>query len=366
MKLAPVMGITRIANISGLDTIGVPVYAAHRPNSRSLSVMQGKGCTHADAKASALMEAVETYHAETIDLPLRLNSHAELGCQYNVIDVSRLPESKDRAFTPYARILWIEGADMMSGEKKFVPYEMVHLDYRVDLPCGHGCFIPSSNGLASGNHMLEALIHATCEVIETDALETWRLKGDAARRADKVSLDTVADRRCLDILGLFRRAQVHVGVWDITNGSGIPAFLCRILPDIAPDISGLRPASGMGCHLSKDVALLRALTEAAQSRLTFIAGSRDDLDREAYKMFLSPENHARWLESISDLPPSARDFSDIVSCHGDSLERDMDTLLDKLRESGIEEAVAVDLTKPAFGIPVVRVIIPGLKGSAEP
>jgi ribosomal protein S12 methylthiotransferase accessory factor len=73
------MGITRISNITGLDRIGIPVAIACRPNSRGLSVSQGKGLDLAAAKASALMESVEAYHAERITLPLKLGSYEEFG-----------------------------------------------------------------------------------------------------------------------------------------------------------------------------------------------------------------------------------------------------------------------------------------------
>ena len=65
----PVMGITRIANVTGFDTIGIPVVMVTRPNSRSISVSQGKGFDVPSAKASGVMESIESYHAERIDLP---------------------------------------------------------------------------------------------------------------------------------------------------------------------------------------------------------------------------------------------------------------------------------------------------------
>src|ERR1700683_2893370 len=64
LPLAPRMGITRVAVLTGLDVLGVPVVAATRPNSRSIAVHQGKGVTLAAAKASAVMEAVETLHRD--------------------------------------------------------------------------------------------------------------------------------------------------------------------------------------------------------------------------------------------------------------------------------------------------------------
>src|SRR5713226_979938 len=60
------MGITRLGNITGLDRIGIPVAVAVRPNSRSVSVSQGKGLDLPQAMASALMEACEGFHAEEI------------------------------------------------------------------------------------------------------------------------------------------------------------------------------------------------------------------------------------------------------------------------------------------------------------
>jgi ribosomal protein S12 methylthiotransferase accessory factor len=65
------MGITRLANVTGLDVIGIPVYMAVRPNSRSITVSQGKGLDREAARVSALMESAEAWHAETVNLPWR-------------------------------------------------------------------------------------------------------------------------------------------------------------------------------------------------------------------------------------------------------------------------------------------------------
>src|ERR1700716_4064363 len=71
------MGITRLGNITGLDHIGIPVAVAVRPNSRSVSVSQGKGLELPQAMASALMEACEGFHAEEIE-PCRRAAHRNL------------------------------------------------------------------------------------------------------------------------------------------------------------------------------------------------------------------------------------------------------------------------------------------------
>ena len=72
------LGITRLANVTGLDRVGIPVVMAMRPNSRSVAVSQGKGVDLDAAKASALMESVESWHAERIAHPTLYGSFDDL------------------------------------------------------------------------------------------------------------------------------------------------------------------------------------------------------------------------------------------------------------------------------------------------
>src|SRR5438067_3685442 len=124
LHLAPVMGITRVANVTGLDSVGIPVVMVCRPNSRSVAVSQGKGIDLASARASGLMEAAELYHAETITLPLRLATYEELRYQYKVVEIDELPRDSDSRFHLNLRLLWCEGRDLLNEENVFVPYEM--------------------------------------------------------------------------------------------------------------------------------------------------------------------------------------------------------------------------------------------------
>ena len=152
-----------------------------------------------------------------------------------------------------------------------------------------------------------------------------------------------------------------VAVWETTSDVGIPSFLCRILQECAPPSNAYRPATGMGCHPSREVALSRALTEAAQSRLTFISGARDDLWRSEYEEFLDPKAYGAWLSAMAHDGP-CRDFREVPTWRGESFDEDIAWQLGCLRSVGIEQVVVIDLTKAEFGIPVVRVVIPGLEG----
>lgn len=357
-KIFPVIGITRLANITGLDRIGIPVYAAYRPNARSISTAQGKGYTHAAAQASAIMESVETYHAEHIENELKFCSLNELSCKHTCIDTSLLPQRHGSDFHADKRILWIEGIDLFTHKKTWIPYETVHTDYRAPLPSCHGSFVSSSNGLSSGNSIHEALIHGICEVIERDSLSAWEILPDPEKDKRKICLQTITDERAASLIQQFSDAGIAVGVWDITGKAGIPTFLCRIIPQGNADVAMTRPASGMGCHLSREIALLRALTEAAQSRITFISGTRDDLTKQDYIKYVSDAQYEAWQDDVS--LKGKKDFLSVPNKEEKTLDKDLHILLEELRKINIREVIAVNLTKEEFGIPVVRTIIPGM------
>jgi ribosomal protein S12 methylthiotransferase accessory factor len=354
------MGITRTADITGLDVIGLPVVTVCRPNSRAVTVSLGKGLDLAAARASGVMESIEAFMAERITLPLVLGSVNDLRSSHPLVDVDLLPRTTDSVYHPDAPILWIEGRELFTGTPRWVPYEMVHTAYTLPKPTGTGCFIATSNGLASGNHLLEAISHAICEIVERDAA-TWhavRAPEDAASR--RIDPRTVDDPGCGEALDRIDRAGMAVAIWDMTSDIGIPAFVCRIAERHGPPVVTADEAEGMGCHPDRNVALLRALTEAAQSRLGVISGARDDL---------AGWDYARGVDQdplpapTADLPDEAvGDFTAVPAFDGNSLDADVAWELAALHSAGISEVVAVDLTCEEFGIPVVRVIVPGLEG----
>ena len=362
--LLPAFGITRIANVTGLDTIGIPVVVVARPNARSLSVAQGKGMTLAAAQASGVMESIEFWHAERIDRPLRFASARDMQTSRALVNLDRLPRLSVSNFSSRLPILWIEGRELREDAARWVPFELVHTDYRLPLPAGSGCFGMTSNGLASGNHWLEAVIHGLCEVIERDATALWAAGGGPARRATRVDPATVVDAGCRALLDRFAAAGVLVAIWHTTTDIGVPCFVCEIVEDDAHALRGLGPSAGMGCHLSAGIALARALTEAAQGRLTRIASSRDDLSREDYPVLANPDLLQQFREEFRT-PLTPVDFREIRGYEATSCEDDLAFLLNALAQAGLEEALAVDLTQPGLGIPVARVIVPGLEAAHE-
>lgn len=357
-------GITRVANVTGLDDIGIPTAIACRPSSRSLSVTQGKGLTHLAAKVSAIMEAAEHFHAERIELSLNLASYRDLRARRDVIDIGALPRYA-RPFDDGARILWVQGRELASNAPVLVPYELVHLDLRLPLPGGSGFFHIGSNGLASGNALSEALAHGVWELFERDALALFyaRSPEDQARR--RVRLSSIDDESCRSLLDRFSAAGVGVAIWDMTTDLEVPAFLCSI---IEREIDPFRPvglARGYGCHLDRGVALARALCEAAQSRLTRITGSRDDFQEPEVSRIRSVDNIARHQAVLREEEYAEHDFRRIPSHSFESFEQDLEFARHKLERCGLGPIVYVDLSRTEYPISVVRVIVPGLEGSPE-
>jgi YcaO-like protein with predicted kinase domain len=362
-KLFGPLGITRVANVTGLDCIGIPVVLVCRPNARSLAVSQGKGLDLDAARASGLMESLELFHAEHITFPLKLATWNELRFSHNLVEVDALPKVDLGLLHPNHSLLWIEGADLFTGDPTWLPYELVHTNYTIPFPTGTGCFVMSSNGLASGNHVLEAICHGLCEVIERDATTLFRCWTFEHQEQRRVDLSTVSDDDCRRVLSQYAKAGVAVGVWDVTSDVGVATFRCLIGDREPSPFRPLGAVEGMGCHPVREVALLRSLTEAAQGRLTIISGSRDDTGRDRYRQLQQRDVLERARSRL--LRDGNRHFEDAPTHLDSTLEGDLAFLLEGLRGAGITRAVVVDLTKPEFGVPVVRVVVPGLEAYHE-
>jgi ribosomal protein S12 methylthiotransferase accessory factor len=356
----PQMGITRLANITGLDRIGIPVYVAIRPNSRSLAVSQGKGIDGDHAKASALMESMELWHAEHIDAPMRVESYWVLAEETKVADVFRLPRRGGASLRPELPIPWIQGYDLLQAEPTWVPFEVTSMNTVLALTAPPTYFT-SSNGLASGNNLLEALLHALLEVIERDSLAEWSDLPPERRAATKVDVTTISDPECREMLERYERARQEVSLWDITSAIlGLPAYMCVIGDQ---DESGpwrtLGLFRGYGCHTDARVALARALAEAAQSRLTIISGSREDNPPSSYAA-AKESRYVALQRAFFFKDKGTVSFAARPGMFTPTFEGDIEVVLQGLRRRGIEQAVFVDLTKPTLGIPVVKVTVPGL------
>jgi YcaO-like protein with predicted kinase domain len=282
-------GITRLARLTGLDHIGIPVWAAIRPNSRTLSGSQGKGLDDEAAQASAVMEAVEVATAERTDLPHRLASLNDLRREGLAVDpLESLLRLGEEPLDPDATTQWAEGWDILNQRQVFVPLEACTFSDSSAPPR----YWQSTDGLASGNTLWEAMFHGLCERIERDALTLWALRDDAYVASKCVAIEALEDAELSRLADMILDAGRQLRLFDITSDVNVPVYLATISPP--PDGQESRwthfeLSSGSGCHPISARAAIRAVTEAAQTRVTTIAATRDDFDPEVYRRRLSAD-----------------------------------------------------------------------------
>ncbi|MFJ7306068.1 YcaO-like family protein [Streptomyces sp. NPDC099088] len=345
------IGVTRLADVTMLDDIGIPVWQAVQPNAKSLSVSQGKGVSHELARISAVMEALECWHAEEGTESVLHSNFRDLEGELSY-KMRELDLEQPGLLTERVMLDWLEGVDLGSGHATLVPERCVTLDLSTASAFAPPLFSVSSNGLASGNTLEEATLHALLELLERDLVASTT-GGRSPNRPPLARLDlTSVDGHCSAmVLEKLREAGVHVRVHDC-GIDGLACFTAAIWSEELP-----YTFTGSGCHFDRDVALSRALTEAAQSRLTAIAGTRDDLPPAIYRSLVASRSVPRpWSDSASELTS----FEGARTIHRPFIADDIKAALSIIEQRAGRHPVRVDLTRQDIGIPVVRVIAPGL------
>jgi YcaO-like protein with predicted kinase domain len=351
------LGITRLADVTGLDRIGIPVWMAVRPNSKTLAVSQGKGLSAPAAQASAVMEAAEIAIAESVALPTRVCSMRELAAaSERVLPCNNLVARGEKPVDDHEAIAWVEGYDLLQQTTAWVPAEAATLD----AAGGDGRrsrYWQSSDGLASGNILVEAVVHGLCERIERDASVLWQFRPDAhvfERCIDPASLE---DEAVDGLVAQIDRAGFQLRLFDITSDIGVPVSFAVV----TPKLDGFEQhwkhfdlSSGSGCHPSPARAAIRAITEAVQSRVTSITGARDDFDPNLYRTQLKAD-----LTAYLRADPVGRATN--AGAEVPEREENLAFMLDKLRSAGVRSVIVVALEAGEPGFAVAKVLVPELE-----
>lgn len=352
------MGIARCADVTGLDRLGIPVYCVMRPTRPWLQVSNGKGISPEAAKVSALMEGIEIFHAETPGDDLHrdcLKSLSERG--QNIVAPNVLPQYRqDVFFSPDFEIDWVRGESLLDKERVWLPASAVY-----DCSARHSpnLYWVGTNGLASGNHLLEATLHGLYELIERDAIARLSVNGrlNLQRDCQFIDLNTVTDPCVRQLSERVRAAEFKLVLIWVKSCVPINTFWAVLL-DRNPYHTSITTNIGYGTHLSPGIAATRAITEAAQSRLTFIHGARDDI--KADRIYQTTSIHDR-LYHYFDRIESKTAWQTLSDFAKDNLLEDSDYVLRSLETAGYSQIYRIDLTRPPFEIPVVKVFVPGLK-----
>jgi ribosomal protein S12 methylthiotransferase accessory factor len=256
-------------------------------------------------------------------------------------------------------IAGIEASDIRTGEKFLVPAELVFLPFPEE--AGGNCYFgSSSNGLCSGNSVLEATVHGLAEVIERDICSFQSIKDQSALVNNKSLPAPVCE-----IDSTLRSVGMKLYVRHLENIFQIPYFMAVVAESKTED--PIYVSVGYGCHPSSRIALTRAVCEALQSRLSFIHGGRDDLS-DRYERFDGWSRQARTTYAqklVAEVSRNGsliqfrqiRDHSKVAT----DLESALEVLLAALARNGFRHVLRVIYTSADFPLQVVRIQVPGLE-----
>ena len=358
------MGVTRVARVTGLDRTGVEVACAVRPGGHVLQVCNGKGLTYEEAAWGALLETAELWAAETVRPGrLRWGALRELdGTPWSAEALGSAGVLVDaRLWGDTVRCAWREATELNSGRPVWVPAQGLHVPPAGGPALGPVAAAWTSNGSGAHPDARKALLHALLEATERDQLaralpEGWTEEVLRRRLLRPEELQDAAPRTA-ELAHRLRERGFGVYLFDAMPPARTPGAVglpvgAAVLVD--QEEGPVPLTAGYACALGRDEALLKALLEAAQSRLTDIHGAREDVaaaDREAAREFADACARVRPRRRAGELPdvkPGARETA-------------VKRVLGLLKRAGFTQVAAVELDAPVSGLHVRRVVVPGMR-----
>lgn len=343
------LGITRVAIQTGLDRTGIPCCAAIRPNALSLAVHQGKGIDLVSAEISAIMEAAEYALAEAPEPePLRLSAAEAVRGGFMPVGFGHLMPHGWRG--DERPLHWLRGT-CGAGTPALVPLDAVQIGTPPrDLPG----IAQSTNGLAAGPTPEHALLHGLLELIERDAVCLWGFRRDASALATAFDPGAFGDPTIDGLVTQLSEQGFRLNLFDITTDIGIPAVYA-VLVEAGGGDRHFDAATGAGCHPVGAIAARRAIVEAAQTRISVIAGARDDIAAGDYEAELSRDI------AVLSAPISTQRVGPSELPEWSSNDTLLDAVRDGLSRAGLADIASFPLGGERLGIHVLRAFVPGLE-----
>jgi bacteriocin biosynthesis cyclodehydratase domain-containing protein len=382
--ISPISGaVSRLERHSMPDDTVMHVYSA----GRNVAVRQhgqgapwlglrsrsgGKGASDQQAKASGLCEALERYSGIFRgDEPRRRAKLKDLGgaaihpnaCMrfsrrqyeqrqyWNMNDKGFVPA----AFDEEAEVEWTPVWSLTRRESRFLPTAFCYYDY----PAGEEIYcVACSNGNAAGNTLEEAILQGFLELVERDSVALWWYNRVSR---PEVNLDSFEEPYLGKLRDYLRKHRRSLWVLDLTADLSVPVFAALSRrTDGEPE----QIMFGFGAHLDPRIALMRAVTELNQMQWWVIAN--EDRQTPAY---LTNSYTSTWLRTatvsnqpylVADASAPARVASDYPQNWTDDLRDDVLACQSLVERHGMEMLV-LDQTRPDIGLPVVKVVVPGLR-----
>lgn len=351
-QLMESIGITRVSDVTGLDIVGIPVYHTVRPSAMYglNTVTSGKGTTRESARLSGVMEAIERRWCEPDIDGLIYASYEELTQDgVEVLDPRRLSPRRDHTWSTNSKITWCASRDLVTDMVMYVPALAVFTPFSHET----GLFSSNTIGLAIGNSPTEALLHALLEVIEHDATAF----GETLHQGHRIIIDSLPDQAA-ELANRITSAGLELTVLAYQTEIGIPSFYAAIEDPYRFD--GMLFNGGAGCHLDPEIAVTRALTEAAQSRLNVIGGAREDFARQAYRRESKYDEiratYHSWRAEFTSCEWSIAQTHESVD-----LLHNLDRVLEALGRAEVDAICAVELAPPHYPFSVTKVVVPRLE-----
>ena len=353
--------------------------------SRSLSSLRrslrsksaGKGSTRAQSRVSALCEAIERHsgarsgdeirhrrqfagfagedeaiHPNDVQLfsDSQLDNAGDInakGHPYNVV-----PPRLD----PDATIDWTPVWSLTQRRHRYLPTSMLY-----SMPAearGPADLIADSNGCAAGNTLEEAILQGFYELAERDAFAVWWYNRLQAPEVDLASFD---DEYLAMARDYYARYERDLWVLDVTSDLGIPAFVAL---SRRPDAATEDIIYGAGAHADPRIAALRAVCELNQC-LTWLprpgrSGGRPAIDDPLALWWWRTARleDCPWLAPAADQP--LRGACDHPVAQTTDTREDVEDCRARVEAAGMEFLV-LDQTRPDIGMPVARVLVPGMR-----
>lgn len=344
-------GIVRVAKQTGFDRLGLPVYTATRPDAKSISIHQGKGLDDVTAQVGAAMEAIEFAIAESPEIEPYPRQVGEL------LDSAH--------FTPFEHLMprdWgmeqlqtdqpmaaFKGTDFYSGETTWALTDVVDFDPNAaQLPQ----ICKSTNGLASGNSADEAICHALCELIERDAETLWWLSSFERKAQIAVKAQAFQEPHIEMLERCIAQAGMKLFLFDVTSDIEVPSFLAMIYDETSVH----HPiVYGYATHVWPEIAVVKAIMEAVQSRVGWLTGARDDLESHQYGQSISALE--KQLMNVQPASGLRRQYARV----GADLSERLDHVKAVLSERSISMVHIYPLARADRPFAVVKVIAPQLE-----
>jgi len=369
-RLKSLVGVTRIGMIDRLTELdGIHVSQVARPDGVwSSSYGSGKSETKEGAVVGGVMEETEKWAQERFKGEPLLSSYAALRENENALDPKQLDLPYDSIYEENLEFAWHKCADLIQGCPIWVPLSALACSFNAGKNniyySARGARVTfSTNGLASGFTLAEALVHAACEYIERHAVRMSELRVENPGLDDRrgwprrVDLNTLpAPARAL--VARLEKAGCGVGIWSISDEIRVPTFLARVVQDQSV-------ARGTAAHPNAGVAVQMALLEAAQTIVAAVAAGREDLTVQARSLGrherstpLRAAANSFWQDD-SERRLSFNELDGLVT---NDCYTEFKWVREKLMAAGVKRMIAIDLTreemKPARA---VRVILPELE-----